>query len=61
VTTEERKQRVRNAIERGLDDFYTRLDLGVSRGDFTEKEVKEQLAFYDLEDGWDEYIEEGAK
>lgn len=57
----ERELRVRSVIERGLDRLYEGLDLGVSSGDFTDEEVREQMVFYDLSDGWDDYVAEGAE
>lgn len=52
---EMRASRVRSAIDRALDDLYTELDERVRRGDFSEEQVTEQIRWFDLTDGWDEY------
>lgn len=60
LTPEERQAfRVRLAISTLVDELYDDLDRQVRFGDFTEEEVAEGLKWFDLRDGWTDYIEEG--
>lgn len=58
---EQQVRRVREAIERALEGLYEELDYqGVQEGRFTAKELREQMEFYDLGIGWDEWVREGG-
>lgn len=58
-TPEERQSsRVRAAIGSALDSLYEELDDDVRRGRFTEEEVASEMRWFDLGDGWDDYISE---
>lgn len=56
---EVQERRVRSAIESALEDLYSEIDDQVRRGDFTEAEVTEQMRWFDLGDGWDDYTTGG--
>ena len=56
---ERRRQHIDSEIDSLLEELYHELDQKVSRGDFTVEEVKERMRYFDLDEGWDEYMAGG--
>jgi hypothetical protein len=56
---EQQARQVRLRVQDALDEAFDALYEWVQRGDFTAAEVTKELSYFDLPDGWDEYVAEG--